>query len=158
MNNREKLMNIDDIKKLIELMVENGLSELDIENGQTKVSLKRGSGGQVITTAVPVMQAPTTISTAAATPAVPDAAAPVDNIIEIKSPMVGTFYAASSPDSDPYIKVDSRVDDETVICIVEAMKVMNEIKAECRGTIVEVCVRNAQPVEFGQVLFKVKPA
>lgn len=147
-------MNIDDIKKLIELMVENGLSELDIENGQTKVSLKRGSGGQVITTAAPVIQAPAAVPSAAPVAT----AALADNLIEIKSPMVGTFYAAPSPDSDPYVKVDARVDDETVICIVEAMKVMNEIKAECRGTIVEVCVRNAQPVEFGQVLFKVKPA
>jgi len=71
--------------------------------------------------------------------------------------MVGTFYAASSPDSDPFVKVGDVVNDESVVCIIEAMQVMNEIKAELKGTIVEVCVKNAQPVEFGQVLFKVKP-
>ena len=71
--------------------------------------------------------------------------------------MVGTFYAAPSPDSEPYVRVGAAVSDDSAACIVEAMKVMNEIKAECSGTIVEVCVKNAQPVEYGQVLFKVKP-
>jgi len=78
-------------------------------------------------------------------------------LIEVKSPMVGTFYATPSPDSDPYVHVGAAVADDTIVCIVEAMKVMNEIKAECAGTIAEVCVKNAQPVEFGQVLFRVKP-
>ncbi len=72
--------------------------------------------------------------------------------------MVGTFYVAPSPDGDPYVQPGTAVNDETVICVVEAMKVMNEIKAECTGTITEVCVKNAEPVEFGQVLFRVRPA
>ncbi len=71
--------------------------------------------------------------------------------------MVGTFYAAPSPDSDPYVATGTKVGQETVVCIVEAMKVMNEIKAECSGTIAEICVKNAEPVEFGQVLFRVRP-
>ncbi len=79
-------------------------------------------------------------------------------LIGIKSPMVGTFFSAQSPDIDSYVTVVAGVSEDTVVCIIEAMKVMNEIKAECTGTIAEVCVKNAQPVEFGQVLFKVKPA
>jgi len=78
--------------------------------------------------------------------------------IEIVSPMVGTFYASPSPDGEPFISQGARVTDDTVVCIVEAMKVMNEIKSECSGTIAEVCVKNAQPVEYGQVLFRVIPA
>ncbi|HAU36722.1 MAG TPA: acetyl-CoA carboxylase biotin carboxyl carrier protein, partial [Phycisphaerales bacterium] len=88
----------------------------------------------------------------------PAPAKPAENLLEVKSPMVGTFYAAPSPDSEPYIAVGQAISDDSVVCIVEAMKVMNEIKAECAGTITEVCVKNAQPVEFGQVLFRVKPA
>ncbi|MBS3822029.1 MAG: acetyl-CoA carboxylase biotin carboxyl carrier protein, partial [Phycisphaerae bacterium] len=82
---------------------------------------------------------------------------PKDNLVEITSPMVGTFYAAPSPDSEAFVKVGDFVGEESVVCIVEAMKVMNEIKAECSGTIAEVCVKNAEPVEFGHVLFRVKP-
>ena len=147
-------MDIDNIKQLVQLMVDNDLSELDITDGEAKVAMKRGQG-----------HAPIITTTAAVPTAMPLAAAPVlaaetpaedPDLIEIKSPMVGTFYAASSPDSDPYAKVGTSVGDDTVVCIVEAMKVMNEIKAECSGTIEEVCVKNAQPVEFDQVLFKVR--
>jgi acetyl-CoA carboxylase biotin carboxyl carrier protein len=89
----------------------------------------------------------------------PAAPAPAEEkFIEIKSPMVGTFYAAPSPDSEPFAKIGAAVVEDTTVCIVEAMKVMNEIKAECSGVIAEVCVKNAQPVEYGQVLFKVRPA
>ena len=130
------------IERLVALMVENGLSELDITSGQARVMLRRGG-----------------VAAAALAPApAPTAAKPVENLIEIKSPMVGTFYAAPSPDSEPFVSVGAQLSDESVVCIIEAMKVMNEIKAECRGQIVEVCVKNAQPLEYGQVLFKVKPA
>jgi len=83
---------------------------------------------------------------------------PAEALLEIKSPMVGTFYSAPSPDSDPYVSVGSVIGDDTVVCIIEAMKVMNEIRAECAGKVVEVCVQNAQPVEYGQVLYRVRPA
>ncbi|MHC4469014.1 MAG: acetyl-CoA carboxylase biotin carboxyl carrier protein, partial [Planctomycetota bacterium] len=78
-------------------------------------------------------------------------------LINIESPIVGTFYQASSPDSDPYIKVGDPVDSDTVVCIIEAMKVMNEIKAETGGVIAEVCCKDGEAIEFGQVLFKVRP-
>ena len=137
------------IERLVALMVENGLSELDITSGQARVMLRRGG-----VAAAALVPAPAAVAPAPA----PVAAKPAENLIEIKSPMVGTFYAAPSPDSEPFVSVGAQLSDETVVCIIEAMKVMNEIKAECRGQIVEVCVKNAQPLEYGQVLFKVKPA
>ena len=87
----------------------------------------------------------------------PHIAKQADGLLEIKSPMVGTFYAAQSPDAAPYVEVNLHIDSQTVVCVIEAMKVMNEIKAEISGTITEVLVTNGQAVEFGQVLFKVKP-
>ncbi|MCE5327119.1 MAG: acetyl-CoA carboxylase biotin carboxyl carrier protein [Planctomycetaceae bacterium] len=152
-------MDIKQIKLLVHLMVENDLSELDIADGEAKVRLRRGPAGsvQMVPQAPMPMMTPQAASAAAATSAEAPKAAPAGNLIEIKSPMVGTFYAAPSPDSDPYIKIGAVVSDNSVACIIEAMKVMNEIKAECSGTITEICVKNAQPVEFGQVLFRVKP-
>jgi acetyl-CoA carboxylase biotin carboxyl carrier protein len=143
-----------DVQNLIDLMVANDVSEADIQDGQRKIALKRGP--------VLAMPAPATPFVAAHPAAAPEApppeAKPAEDLVEITSPMVGTFYAAPSPDSEPYVEAGARINGNTVVCIVEAMKVMNEIKAECSGTIEEVCVQNASPVEFGQVLFRVKPA
>ncbi|HOF18214.1 MAG TPA: acetyl-CoA carboxylase biotin carboxyl carrier protein [Phycisphaerae bacterium] len=150
-------MDIKEIKQLIRLMVDNDLSELDIADGELEIHFKRGgaSPAPIAHSMAPMVHAPVTAPIAAA--AAPAAAKPADNLLEVKSPMVGTFYAAPSPDSEPYVAVGQSITDDSVVCIVEAMKVMNEIKAECAGTITEVCVKNAQPVEFGQVLFRVKP-
>jgi acetyl-CoA carboxylase biotin carboxyl carrier protein len=153
-------MNIKEIKQMVKLMVECDLSELEITDGEhNRVHLKRGPGEQPIVMAAPQPQAMPAPVPEAAAPAATEAAAPTpaDNLIEVISPMVGTFYSAPSPDSDPFASSGDKVTPETVVCIVEAMKVMNEIKAEVAGTIVEVCVQNAQPVEYGQVLFRVKP-
>ncbi len=141
-------MDIDEIRELVRLMVDNELAELDVSDGENKIKLKRGAGGEPVVAAAPVPQAgPVEVA-----PAVED------SLVEIRSPMVGTFYIATSPDTEAFVSIGSGVGEDTVVCIVEAMKVMNEIKAECIGTIVEICVRNAQPVEYGQVLFKVKPS
>ncbi len=142
-------MDIEDIKQLVQLMVDNDLSELNMTDGERTISLKRGPTGlpMVAGGTVPAIAAP------AAQPA-----ARAEELLEIKSPMVGTFYAAPSPDSEPYVSAGADISEDTVVCIVEAMKVMNEIKAECVGTIVEVCVKNTQPVEYGQVLFRVRPS
>ena len=149
-------MDIREIKRLVELMVHNDLSELDISEGENKIHLKRG--GAVMSAAPAAAPAPpAAIPAANAAPAASPAAPADDKLLEIRSPMVGTFYAASSPDSEPFVRVGAAVSDDSVVCIVEAMKVMNEIKAECSGTIAEICVKNAQPVEYGQVLFKVRP-
>jgi acetyl-CoA carboxylase biotin carboxyl carrier protein len=150
----------DQVRHLVDLMVANDLTSLEIVNGDLKVSLGRGHGGvapaaasaPAAVTAAPVGHAASAVPTATAAPA-----APVENLLEIKSPMVGTFYTAPSPDSDPYVTAGVRITADTVVCIIEAMKVMNEIKAECAGTIVEVTVENGRPVEYGQVLFKVRP-
>ena len=149
-------MNIDEIKQLIQLMVDNDLNELDITDGDKQVTLKRGEGNVPVTMAMPAAAPVAVPAEPAAAPQAPVAAP--SNLLEIRSPMVGTFYAASSPDSEPFVKVGASITNDSVVCIIEAMKVMNEIKAECLGTIAEVCVRNAQPVEYGQVLFRVKPA
>jgi acetyl-CoA carboxylase biotin carboxyl carrier protein len=142
-------MNIKEIRLLVKLMVDNRLTELDVADGENKVHLKRGPEGE---------EAPAPAEPAPAAALAAPAQAVDENIIEIKSPMVGTFYTAPSPDSEPCVEIGSRADPDTVVCIVEAMKVMNEIKAECSGTIIEVCASNAQPVEFGQVLFRVRSA
>lgn len=146
-------MDIEHIRKLVELMVANDLSELDVSDGKQKVLLKRGAGGSAIVTQPAVAAQAGTL---AAAPAQASQAAPAEQLAEIRSPMVGTFYAASSPDAEPYVAEGAKVGPDSVVCIIEAMKVMNEIKAECSGEIVEVCVRNAQPVEYGQVLFRVR--
>lgn len=138
------------VKELIELMKANDLVEIEIAEGDSKIHLKRPGA----------VQAQAVYSAAPATPATPAAAAPAAQdagLLQIKSPIVGTFYQAASPDSPPYVKVGQKVDPDTAVCIIEAMKVMNEIKAELSGSIVEVCCKDGQAVEFGQVLFKVRP-
>jgi len=149
-------MDIKDIRQLVKLMVENDLSELEIADGPSKVHLRRGADPSQVAAVAPGPQA---VAPPAPGPAAGDTQVePAENLVEIRSPMVGTFYTASSPDSEPYIQAGSAVTEDAVVCIVEAMKVMNEIKAECTGVVREVCVNNAQPVEFGQVLFRVKPS
>ena len=151
------------IKDLIEIMKDNDLAEIEIKHGDDKILLKRSQPQQPAVTAVPMVGQ--NIST---TPASPDAAqtspteAPAsvqqqEELVEIKSPIVGIFYAAPSPDSPPFVELHSHVNTQTVVCTLEAMKVMNEIKAETSGTIVEILVTNGQAVEYGQTLFKVKP-
>jgi acetyl-CoA carboxylase biotin carboxyl carrier protein len=154
----KKPHNLEQIKELVELMLAKDLVEVEIADGDSKIHLKRpqahlaaggfmaGGGVMPVHTGMPGMAAP-----AAAGPA-EDA-----NLIDIKSPIVGTFYAAPSPDSEPYAKVGADVNPDTVVCIIEAMKVMNEIKAECTGTIVRIMATNGKAVEYGQVLYKVKP-
>ena len=155
----EGAFNIDQVQQLVQLMIDNDLSELDVKEGDRKVHLKRGSQSAVMTPATmvaPVAQAPAAPAGGAAAGG---AAAPADSgLVDIASPMVGTFYASSSPDSDNFVAAGDVVGVDDVVCIIEAMKVMNEIRAECAGTIAEICVKNAQPVEYGQALFKVKPA
>ncbi|HWH04340.1 MAG TPA: acetyl-CoA carboxylase biotin carboxyl carrier protein [Gemmatimonadales bacterium] len=110
--------------------------------------------GNAPATAMPAM-APAAAAAPAAAPA--PAPAPVSNLVEVKSPMVGTFYKSPEPGAEAYIKVGSRVTTGQVVCIIEAMKIMNEIESEVQGVVREVCVENAQPVEFGQVLFRLDP-
>jgi len=150
------------IKELIEIMKQNGLVELEIKHGDDKIFLKRSqpesSAKPMSSQAVPPAPAGGQ-QTEGTPPAVeqPSKAQPQEELTEIKSPIVGTFYTSPSPDSEPFVEVGSEINSQTVVCIIEAMKVMNEIKAEINGTIAEILVNNGQAVEYGQVLFKVRP-
>lgn len=156
-------MDLKDIKAIIDLMKKNSVSEFELEKQDFKIRLKRGMGGNVIQSedggqqmiAYAPMPAALPAAAAASAPAAPAAAA--SNEADIKSPMIGTFYRTPSPDAAAYVDVGSEVGPDTVVCIIEAMKVMNEIKAEAKGVITQVLVDSAKPVEFGQPLFKIRP-
>lgn len=154
-------MDLKDIKAIIDLMKKNSVSEFELEKQDFKIRLKRGGMGngggaaddanQAIVYAPMPAALPTAANPAAAT------AAPVSTDADIKSPMIGTFYRSPSPESGSYVEIGTEVNPDTVVCIIEAMKVMNEIKAEVKGVITQALVENAKPVEFGQPLFKVRP-
>jgi len=150
------MKNIDEIKTIVELMSEHDLTEFKIEADEMHLCIRRGSDQPVQMIQAPQMQAMAPMAAPAAAPVSAEAAtetAPEIAGETIDSPIVGTFYEASSPDSPAFAKVGDTVSADTVVCIVEAMKVMNEIKAEKSGVIKEVLVDNAQPVEYGQPLF-----
>ena len=156
-------MEFKDIKKLVELMKTNELSEFELEDGDFRLLARRGEGGGPVYVQQPVAAAapaPAAAPVAAAAPTADtspgEAAGPPAETID--SPMVGTMYRSASPDADPYVSVGQQVDADTVVCIIEAMKVMNEIKAERAGFIKKVLVDTATPVEFGQPLFEIAPA
>lgn len=154
------MIDIRKLKELVRLMVNNDLMELDLRDETEQVTIRRPSAQappQVMTSA-------SAAPVAAAAVAPPPAAAPsesseleADDRHAVESPMVGTFYAASSPEKPPFVKVGDSVGPDTVVCLIEAMKVFNEIKAECSGVVDEVLVANGTPVEFGQPLLRVKP-
>jgi acetyl-CoA carboxylase biotin carboxyl carrier protein len=160
-------VDLKDIKAIIDLMKKNSVSEFELEKQDFKIRLKRGpfNGGggtsvnyedaPVLTYVPPTVAIPGPGVTAPAAAAAAALAASPE--LDIKSPMIGTFYRAPSPESAPYIEVGAEVNPDTVVCIIEAMKVMNEIKAEAKGIITQVLVENAKPVEFGQPLFKLRP-
>ena len=147
------LFDVKKVRQLIELMEEHDLAEIDLKQGDHGVRIKRG--GEVVTTAV---AAPRAAPRAAAPEPAPSADASTDaRMLVIKSPMVGTFYKASGPDAAPFVKVGDRIGPEKTVCIVEAMKVFNEIPAGVSGQVVAILVENGAPVEFGQPLIKVDP-
>lgn len=163
-------MDLKQIKLIIDLMKRSDLTEFEVEEEGFKIKIKRNSGefAQVGGgySAHPFPAAPMVEPPRAAAATGPVAATPGPTqaggngeeagIAYVKSPMVGTFYRSPSPDNPPFIDIGSKVDEKSVVCIIEAMKIMNEIQAEIRGTVVEMLVENGQPVEYGQRLFKVK--
>ena len=156
-------MDIKDIKAIIDLMKKNSITEFELERQDSKIRLKRGSNG-----GAPIVQYDEPMVAAGAVPVLPTVAVaptltaalpvPATGEVEVKSPMIGTFYRAPSPEAASYVEIGTEINPESVVCIIEAMKVMNEIKAEVKGVITQVLVENAKPVEFGQPLFKVRPA
>lgn len=162
-------MNQKELKELIEFLIEKDIAEFELERGDVKVRIRRG-GDQLSAPAVPVpqpryvhvapLQAPSAEATAPpVAPAAPSPAPPEvaqEKLHEVKSPIVGTFYEAPAPGAPPFVKVGDEVQVGQVLCIIEAMKLMNEIESDVPGTIVKRLVSNAQPVEYGQVLFLIK--
>ncbi len=151
-------MNVDLLEQIVKLMTANDLSTVEVRDGDKRITLRRGGEPAPVTYAAAPAAAPAAprASGAPAAPAAPAADADA-GLVPIKSPMVGTFYTASGPDAKPFVSVGSNVDEETDVCIIEAMKVFNNIKAETRGSIAKILVTNGQSVEFGQILFLVKP-
>lgn len=160
MSKAEKPANVFDverIRQIIELMEQHDLCEVDLQQGEEKIKLNRGSTTPAYPAAPPMaVAAPAPVAPAAPAdpaPASTDAA----GTITINAPMVGTFYTRPTPDSDSFVKIGDQVSEETIVCIVEAMKVFNEIPAECRGKIVEILVNDGDPVDFGKPMFRVQP-
>ena len=165
------MIDIRKLKELVRLMVANDLTEIDLRDSEEQVTLQRPSPNatpQVVQSAAPSLpavpaSAPAGMVAPAPEPAAPAAAAaPAEDdtagLVPIASPMVGTFYSAATPDAPAFVSVGDEIDSEKVVCIVEAMKIFNEIKAETSGTIAKVLVANGDAVEFGQDLFLVKPS
>ncbi|MBI4313854.1 MAG: acetyl-CoA carboxylase biotin carboxyl carrier protein [Candidatus Omnitrophica bacterium] len=146
-------VNLKELKELLGLMEEHQLGEIEIEREGLRVRLKK-SGGGTETVIQHLSAAPTALPAAAAASA---AALPPPKGVTINSPMVGTFYRAPSPESPPFVELGQTIEPGKVICILEAMKLMNELKAEVKGRIVQVLAENGQPVEFGQPLFLIEP-
>jgi acetyl-CoA carboxylase biotin carboxyl carrier protein len=168
-------LDLKQIKQIIDLMKRSELSEFAVEEEGFKLKIRRGFNGLPIVSSGrgsshPFVPGPDTVPPLAAAPSPAPAPAPATlapaaaaapaqdeaGVVYVKSPMVGTFYRSASPESKPFVEPGAKVADNTVVCIIEAMKIMNEIQAEMTGTVVEVLVENGQPVEYGQRLFKIK--
>ncbi len=160
------MIDIRKLESLVRLMVENDLTELDLKDGEETVTVKRG--GKPVVMAAPAAAPAVALAAAPApatapapsAPAAAPAAKPDEDAgcIAVESPMVGTFYATPGPDKPPFVQVGAQIGPESIVCLVEAMKIFNEIKAEKSGTIHKILVKSGQPVEFGQKLFLIKPS
>jgi acetyl-CoA carboxylase biotin carboxyl carrier protein len=162
-------LDLKQIKQVIDLMKRSDLTEFEFEEEGFKIKIKRGTGGQPIISASPLSAHPFPQASIQADPppaqvsqkSPPVSPMPMGGVDEsgvayVKSPMVGTFYRSPSPENPSFVEVGAKVEDKTVVCIIEAMKIMNEIQAEVKGTVLEILVENGQPVEYGQRLFKIK--
>lgn len=154
-------MDLKDIKAIIDLMKKNSITEFELEEKDSKLRLKRGIAGAapVAQSDEPMPMMPVSMASPMVTANAPASGQSSANSgeIDVKSPMIGTFYRSPSPEAAPYVEIGTEVSPDTVVCIIEAMKVMNEIKAEVKGVITQSLVENGKPVEFGQPLFRVRP-
>ena len=156
-------MDLKQIKQIIDLMKRSELSEFEFEEEGFKIKIKRGSGGLPIISSAPQSAHPFPITAPETAPAQgkspPQGTASGDEVgfASVKSPLVGTFYRSPSPENPPFVENGTKVEEKTVVCIIEAMKIMNEIESEFDGVVKEVCVQDAHPVEYGQVLFRIDP-
>jgi len=161
------MIDLEFIERLIQAIDKSSLDSIEIERGGTRVRLAKSPPPAPVVTAAPAQATPNPAPTSTSAPAgtlvsagegAEGGSAPESNLLEIVSPMVGTFYRAPAPDAAPYVEKGMRVSRGDTLCIIEAMKLMNELESEVDGTIVEILVENAHPVEYGQVLFRVDPA
>lgn len=169
------MMDVKDIKKLLDALAASDTDEFTYETGDFKIAVKRGvepapSAQPAAPQAAAPAHAPAPSASsepnapsapgggAAGAPPAPEAQSKASDGVEVTAPIVGTFYASPAPDAPPYVKVGDRVEPGTVLCIIEAMKLMNEIEAEVAGRVAEILVRNEEPVEYGQPLFRIEPA
>jgi acetyl-CoA carboxylase biotin carboxyl carrier protein len=161
-------MTLDEIRELIKVVTETGIAELEVQRGENRVRIRRSARGHAQEYVIPAeansrpvhhVPAPAGSPGAAAAPA-PAAADPLSDptLVTVKSPIVGTFYEAPSPGAAPFIKVGDMVKPGDILCIIESMKLMNEIEAEVSGTVISKLANNAQPVEYGEALFAIRPA
>ncbi len=161
-NNIDDIFELDRVRRLIDLMKEHGLTEVDLRQGDQQIRLARSqdnpAAASMIPTMIPAAQVPVApVAAAPATPAPAQATEGDDeaNIAYIKAPMVGTFYSRPNPDADSFVKIGDHVNEDSTVCIIEAMKVFNEIPAEVRGRVVAILVDDDEPLEFGKPLFKI---
>ncbi len=145
-------MNIEEIKELIKLANESGVAELEVQRGEHRVRIKRAGLEREVVVPAAAAAAPVTV-----VPAAPSPVTEKDNLVTIKSPIVGTFYDSASPEVSPFVKPGDTVTAKTTVCIIESMKLMNEIEAEVSGTVVARLVENGKPVEYGEALFTIRP-
>ncbi len=155
-------MDLDEIKKLVRLVEKSGISELEIEEDGKKIKITKAESGtarsQPVSIPVPVNEPETAPIKEVVRPVAQKAEADVSGLHSIKSPIVGTFYNAPSPDAGPYVKVGDSVEKGQTLCIIEAMKLMNEIESDISGKIVNIVPDNSSPVEFGETLFRIQPS
>lgn len=156
----EPSFNMDELRELADLVNDHGFTDFEFENENIRVRLSKMTAAPIVQAAPSYVPAPAPAPAAAPVPKAEGEPAPAaeadDELFKITSPIVGTFYSAPGPDKEPYVKAGSKVSPETVVCIVEAMKLMNEIQAETTGEVVKIYVENGQPVEYGQPLFGIK--
>ena len=145
----------DYIEKVVKILTDNGLTEISLEDGERAITIRKDTTG-VVTVAAPAVPSQTNVSATVADVEVEDVSKAQTKGKAITSPMVGTFYASSSPETEPFVEVGSVVQEGDVVCIIEAMKLMNEIKSEHSGKITQICVKNGDPIEYGQVLMYVE--
>ncbi len=158
-------MDVKDIKRLLDALAASEVREFSYETEEYKLNVKRGPGlvevqaaPAAFAAAPPQAQPQAAAAAAASAAAAAEEAAPPSHWVEVTAPIVGTFYGAPAPDAPPYVKAGDRVEPGAVLCIIEAMKLMNEIEAETSGVVREILVRNEEPVEYGQVLFRIEPS
>jgi len=155
-NNIDDIFELDRVRRLIDLMKEHGLTEVDLRQGDQQIRLARTQDNPAAAAMIPAAQVPVApVAAAPAAPAQATEAAEEANIAYIKAPMVGTFYSRPNPDADSFVKIGDHVNEDSTVCIIEAMKVFNEIPAEVRGRIVAILVDDDEPLEFGKPLFKI---